>query len=199
MTSTWTSKDAAANIPATVQTVLVSTPAIDTSSAVSYIYLDALRLGVGTIQDQPDHSLRFSYFRSSNRFHWRGLTSLRHHCILLAESRGRCGVCICIMFFLYPILCHVVTVTITIVVDPARNGENRQYKLAAGSLDLALTLASVPTGSGSASSNMGSNSSIVMQHGFDFFERPSASSSGLNTTGAIPGTVKSPFNGRLWN
>ena len=75
----------------------------------------------------------------------------------------------CIMFLLYLILCHVVTVTIIIVVDPAGNGDNRQYKLAAGSLDLALTLASVPTGSGPASSNMGSNSSIVMRHGFDFF------------------------------
>lgn len=103
------------------------------------------------------------------------------------------------MLFLYPILCHVVMVTVTIVVDPVGNVENRQYKPAAGSLDLALTLASAPTGSGSASSNMGSNSSIVMQHGFDFFEWPSDSSSGLNATGTIPQMVKSPFNDRAWN
>ena len=201
MTGTWTTKDASTDIPATLQTVLVSNLAVGTPSAQSPTftwmpYVSAsgqyeISLIIPGCADFQDCALRTSVQVTV----FPGGGSQPYVTIVSQQNQEDAAV----LVYSGPIIPSssnfVVTVTMTIADNPAGNGENGQYELVAGSLELVLTSASVSTGSGPASSSTGSNSSIATQHGFGFFEWPLDSSSSLDATGVIPGTVKSSLDG----
>lgn len=200
MTGTWTTKDASTVIPATLQTVLVSTVAVGTPSAQSPTltwmpYVSAsgqyeINLIIPGCADFQDCALRTSVQVTV----FPGGGSQPYVTTVSQQNQDDAAV----LVYSGPIVPSssnfVVTVTMTLADSPAGSGENGEYELVAGTLELVLTSASLVTGSGSASSGTGSNSSIQTQHGFGFFEWPLGSSSSIDATGTIPGTGKTSLD-----
>lgn len=199
-TGTWTTKDASTNIPATLQTVLVSTVAVGTPSAQSPTltwmpYVSAsgqyeINLIIPGCADFQDCALRTSVQVTV----FPGGGSQPYVTTVSQQNQDDAAVLIYSGSIVPSSSNFVVTVTMTLADSPAGSGENGEYELVAGSLELVLTSASIVTSSGSASSGTGSNSSITAQHGFGFFEWPLDSSSSIDATGTIPGTGKTPLD-----
>ncbi|KAL4078498.1 cortical protein marker for cell polarity-domain-containing protein [Scleroderma yunnanense] len=197
MTGTWTTKDASTDIPATLQTVLVSTVAVGTSAAQSPTftwmpYVSAagqydINLIVPGCADFQDCALRTSVQVTV----FPGGGSQPYVSTVSQQNQDDAA----ILVYSGPIVPSssnfVVTVTMTIADSPAGSGENGEYELVAGSIELILTSANV---TGTGSSGTGSNSSMSSQHGFGFFEWLLDSSSSVDATGVISGTGKTTLD-----
>ncbi|KAG1896704.1 cortical protein marker for cell polarity-domain-containing protein [Suillus fuscotomentosus] len=178
-TGQWTTKDAVTNIPATLQTVLVSTVAVGTSpsQAPSFTWQPYVSAsgqydvylvipGCADFQDCPLRtSVQVTVFPGGGSQPWVSIVSQQ----VQSDTTT--------LIYSGPIVPSstdfVTTVSMTLANNPAGTGQDGQYELVAGNVALVLTSADVTSAAGSGSS--GSNATSSFQHGFGFFEWPLSS------------------------
>ncbi|KAH9831218.1 cortical protein marker for cell polarity-domain-containing protein [Rhodofomes roseus] len=185
-TGSWTEKQATTNIPGTVQTVLVSDVAVGTSasSGPSVTWLpyvsasgtyDAYMIVPGCSNFQ-DCGLRTSVsvtvFPGSGLQPW--VTTIAQ---TNTDDQST-------LIYSGPVVPSSpnfeMTIEMTLADSPTGSGENGQYELVAGNVELVLTSANITanaTGSGNGTSSASANS-------FGFFEWPLSSSSASSTVSA---------------
>lgn len=198
-TGQWTTKNAVTNIPATLQTVLVSTVAVGTppSQAPSFTwqpYVSAsgqydVNLVIPGCADFQDCALRTSVqvtvFPGGGTQPWvstisqqvqSDTTTLVYSGPIIPSSTN-----------------FVTTISMTLANNPEGSGQNGQYELVAGNVALVLTSANVTSAAASGSS--GSNPTASnSQLGFGFFEWPLSSSASIDATGTTPNTSKTSLD-----
>jgi hypothetical protein len=198
-TGQWTTENAVTSIPATLQTVLVSTVAVGTppSEAPSFTwqpYVSAsgqydVNLIIPGCSDFEDCALRTSVqiavFPGGGAQPWvstisqqvqSDTTTLVYSGPIVPSSTN-----------------FVTTISMTLASNPEGSGQNGQYELVAGNVALVLTSANVTTATASGSSGSTSTASSS-QHGFGFFEWPLSSSASIDATGTIPNTSKTSLD-----
>ncbi|KAH7888779.1 cortical protein marker for cell polarity-domain-containing protein [Phlebopus sp. FC_14] len=193
MTGTWTSKNANTDIPATLQTVLVSTVAVGASSSqaptftwMPYVSASGrydINLIVPGCADFLDCALRTSVQVTV----FPGAGSQPYVSTVSQQTPNDAKV----LVYSGPIVpsssSFVTTVSMTLADNPTGNGQNGEYELVAGDIELVLTSANV-TGGSSYSGGNGSIPGIGTQRGFGFFEWPFSSTVSVDATGVIPNT-----------
>ena len=80
----------------------------------------------------------------------------------------------------------VTTVTMSLANQPTGEGENGEYELVAGNLELVLTSANITSTSSAAAGN--GSTSLGTQRGYGFFEWPLNSKTTVDATGLLPNT-----------
>ncbi|KAG1735082.1 cortical protein marker for cell polarity-domain-containing protein [Suillus paluster] len=197
-TGQWTTKNSTTNIPATLQTVLVSTVDVGTSpsdapSFTWHPYVSAsgqydVYLVIPGCADFQDCDLRTSVqvtvFPGGGTQPWVSTVSqqVQTDTTVLVYSGS-----------IVPSSTNfVTTVSMTLASNPEGSGQGGEYELVAGNVALVLTSASVTSAAGSGSS--GSNSTSSSQHGFGFFEWPLSSSASIDATGTIPNTSETSLD-----
>ncbi|OJA14510.1 hypothetical protein AZE42_04445 [Rhizopogon vesiculosus] len=197
-TGQWTTENAVTNIPATLQTVLVSTFAVGTppSEAPSFTwqpYVSAsgqydVNIVIPGCTDFEDCALRTSVqvtvFPGEGTQPWvstisqqvqSDTTTLVYSGPIVPSSTN-----------------FVITISMTLANNPEGSGQNGQYDLVAGNVALVLTSANV---SSAASESSGSNpTASSSQRGFGFFEWPLSSSASIDATGIIPNTSRTSLD-----
>ncbi|EGO00155.1 hypothetical protein SERLA73DRAFT_167973 [Serpula lacrymans var. lacrymans S7.3] len=199
-TGTWTQKNANTNIPATLQTVLVSTVAVGTpaSQAPSFTWMPYVsasgnydvNLIVPGCTDFQDCSLRTSVqitvFPGGGQSPWVTNVSQTN----TADQAT--------LVYSGPIIPSssnfVTTVSLTLAATPTGSGQGGQYELVAGNVQLVLTSANVSSNAASGSSGSNGTLSQGGQEGFGFFEWPISSSSTADATTALPNTTETSFD-----
>ncbi|KAG2145943.1 cortical protein marker for cell polarity-domain-containing protein [Suillus bovinus] len=195
-TGQWSMKNAVTNIPATLQTVLVSTVAVgmSPSQAPSFTWQPYVSAsgqydiylvipGCADFQDCPLRtSVQVTVFPGGGSQPWvstisqqvqSDMTTLVYSGPIVPSSTD-----------------FVTTVSMTLANNPEGTGQDGQYELVAGDVALVLTSANVTSAAGSGSS--GSNA--TSQHGFGFFEWPLSSSASIDATGTIPNTSETSLD-----
>lgn len=197
-TDQWTTKDAVTNIPATLQTVLVSTVAVGTSpsQAPSFTWQPYVSAsgqydvylvipGCADFQDCPLRtSVQVTVFPGGGSQPWVSTVSQQ----VQSDTTT--------LVYSGPIVPSstdfVTTISMTLANNPEGTGQDGQYELVAGNVALVLTSASVTSAAGSGSS--GSNATSSSLHGFGFFEWPLSSSVSIDATGTIPNTSETSLD-----
>ncbi|KAG2148328.1 cortical protein marker for cell polarity-domain-containing protein [Suillus cothurnatus] len=197
-TGQWTMKDAVTNIPATLQTVQVSTVAAGTSpsQAPSFTWQPYVSAsgqydvylvipGCADFQDCPLRtSVQVTVFPGGGTQPWVSTVSQQ----VQSDTTT--------LVYSGPIVPSstnfVTTVSMTLANNPEGTGQDGEYELVAGDVALVLTSASVTSAAGSGS--FGSNATGNSQHGFGFFEWPLDSSASIDSTGTIPNTSETSLD-----
>lgn len=189
MTGSWTSENANTDIPATLQTVLVSTVPVGTpaSQAPTFTWMPyvsasgqyVINLVIPGCDYFHDCALRTSVQVTV----FPGDGSSPYVSTVSQQVQNDAVVPV----YTGPIIpsssSFVTTVTMTLANQPAGEGQNGQYELVAGNVELVLTSANMTSGS------TGNGSTIVgTQQGFGFFEWPLNSKTGVNASGVISNT-----------
>ncbi|KAH9935400.1 cortical protein marker for cell polarity-domain-containing protein [Fomitopsis serialis] len=185
-TGSWTEKQATTSIPGTVQTVLVSDVAVGTSASsgpsVTWMpYVSAsgtydvymIVPGCTDFQDCPLRtSVAVTVFPGSGYQPWVSTIAQTN-----TDDQST-------LIYSGPVVPSSpdfeMTIEMTLADSPTGSGENGQYELVAGSVELVLTSANITantTGSGSGTSSASANS-------FGFFEWPLSSSAASSTVSA---------------
>ncbi|KAF9227480.1 hypothetical protein BS17DRAFT_793946 [Gyrodon lividus] len=198
MTGSWTSKNANTDIPATLQTVLVSTVPIGTpaSQAPTFTWMPYVSAsgqydvnliipGCANFQDCALRtSVQVTIFPGDGSQPYVSTVSqqLQNDATVLVYSG--------------PIVpsssSFVTTVTMSLADQPTGGGQNGEYELVAGNVELVLTSANV-TSSSSTSPNNGSTGTGT-QHGFGFFEWSLNSKATIDATGVMPNTSETSLD-----
>ncbi|KAG6332699.1 hypothetical protein ID866_6390 [Astraeus odoratus] len=197
MTGTWTTEDASTLIPATLQSVLVSTVPVGTPvsqaptftwmpyvSAAGQYEINLIIPGCINFQDCTRRtSVQVTVFPGGD--------SQPFVSIISQQVQNDAA----ILIYSGPIVpsssSFVTTVTMTLSESPVGSGQDGEYDLVAGNLELVLTSADVLSSSGSGSS---SNNSSATQHGFGFFEWPLSSSASIDATSTVPDSSVTPLD-----
>lgn len=186
MTGTWSPEDTDTNIPATLQTVLVSTVPVGTPAAqapsftwMPYVSASGQYIvnmvipGCLAFQDCPLRtSVQVTVFPGDGSQPFVSTVSQQvQNDVVVPIYTG-------------PIVpspsSFVATVTMTLADQPAGDGQDGEYKIVAGNIELVLTSTDVTSGgTGNGSTSLGT------QRGFGFFEWPLNSKSTVNATGLI--------------
>ncbi|KAI6121611.1 cortical protein marker for cell polarity-domain-containing protein [Pisolithus sp. B1] len=200
-TGTWTTKDASTDIPATLQTVLVSTVAVGTPAAQApsftwMPYVSAagqydINMIIPGCADFQDCDLRTSvqvtvfpgggtqpYVSTVSQQNQDDTTVLLYSGPVVPSSST-----------------FELTVTMALADSPVGSGQNDEYELVAGNLELTLTSANLTSSSGSTSSGTNSSASTGVLHGFGFFEWPLDSSTSFDATGTVPASGETFLDG----
>ncbi|KAI0930371.1 hypothetical protein AcV5_007105 [Taiwanofungus camphoratus] len=196
-TGTWTQKNAETNIPATVQTVLVSTVAVGTpaSQGPSFTWMPYVSasgqydiyLQVPGCTNFQDCGLRTSVqvtvFPGAGLQPWVTTVSQQN----MDDTTA--------LIYSGPIVPSspqfVTTITMTLADDPAGSGQDSEYELVAASVELVLTNANV-VANGTGGGTNGTTAGSV--HGFGFFEWPLSSASTVNATSALPSATETSLD-----
>lgn len=198
-TGLWTTKNAVTNIPATLQTVLISTVAVGTSpsdapsftwqpyvSASGQYDVNLVIPGCSNFQDCALRtSVQVTVFPGGGMQPWVSTVSQQ------VQSDTT------VLVYSGPVVPSstnfVTTISMTLANNPEGSGQDGQYELVAGNAALVLTSANVTSAaaSGSPGSNATASSS---QRGFGFFEWPLSSSASIDATGTIPNTSKTSLD-----
>ncbi|KAH7922374.1 hypothetical protein BV22DRAFT_1017405 [Leucogyrophana mollusca] len=199
-TGTWTPKNANTNIPATLQTVLVSTVAVGTpsSQAPSFTwqpYVSAsgqydVNLVIPGCTDFQDCPLRTTvqvtvfpgdgshYVTTVSQQNTNDASTLVYSGPIVPSSPN-----------------FVTTVSMTLADNPAGDGQGGQYELVAGNVELVLTSANISSSSGSGSTGgngtMGIGGTV---NGFGFFEWPLSSASDVNASTTLSNSTETFFD-----
>ena len=190
LTGTWTPENAITNIPATLQTVLVSnvpigTPASQAPTFTWMPYVSAsgqyvVNLVIPGCDNFQDCALRTSV--QVTVFPGDGSQPF----VSTVSQQVQNDVAVPV--YSGPIVpsssSFVTTVTMTLADQPTGQGQNGQYELVAGNVELVLTSANI-TSSGAAGSG---STSLGTQHGFGFFEWPLNSKATVDATGVLSNT-----------
>ncbi|KIK41515.1 hypothetical protein CY34DRAFT_85274 [Suillus luteus UH-Slu-Lm8-n1] len=197
-TGSWITKNAVTDIPATLQTVQVSTVAVGTSqsqaptftwqpyvSASGQYDVYLVIPGCADFQDCPLRtSVQVTVFPGGGSQPWVSSVSQQ----VQSDTTT--------LVYSGPIVPSstdfVTTVSMTLANNPEGTGQDGQYELVAGNVALVLTSANVTSATGSGSS--GSNATSSSQHGFGFFEWPLSSSASIDATGTIPNTSETSLD-----
>lgn len=189
MTGNWVPKNADTNIPATLQTVLVSTVPVDTpaSQAPTFTWMPyvsasgqyVVNLVIPGCNEFQDCALRTSVqitvFPGDGSQPFVSTVSQQvQNDVMVPVYSG-------------PIVpsssSFVTTVTMTLAGQPIGEGQNGQYELVAGNVELVLTSVNMTSGvTGNGSTSLGA------QRGFGFFEWPLTSKTTVDASGVIPNT-----------
>ncbi|KAH0827775.1 cortical protein marker for cell polarity-domain-containing protein [Lanmaoa asiatica] len=189
MTGSWSPKNANTNIPATLQTVLVSTVSVGTSasqaptftwmpyvSASGQYVMNLVIPGCDNFQDCALRtSVQITVFPGGGSQPFVSTVSQQvQNDVVVPIYSG-------------PIVpsssSFVTTVTMSLAAQPTGEGQNGLYELVAGNVELVLTSANVTSSSGVASNG---STSLGTQHGFGFFEWPLNSKTSADATGILP-------------
>lgn len=190
MTGTWSPKNANTNIPATLQTVLVSsvpvgTPASQAPTFTWMPYVSAsgqyvVNLVIPGCNNFQDCALRTSV--QITVFPGDGSQPF----VSTVSQQVQDDVTVPV--YSGPIVpsssSFVTTVTMSLADQPTGEGQNGQYELVAGNVELVLTSANVT----SASFSGNGSTSLGTQHGFGFFEWPLNSKTTVDATSILPNT-----------
>ncbi|KAH7905622.1 cortical protein marker for cell polarity-domain-containing protein [Hygrophoropsis aurantiaca] len=185
-TGTWTPKNANTNIPATLQTVLVSTVAVGTpsSQAPSFTwqpYVSAsgqydVNLVIPGCADFQDCALRTTvqvtvfpgdgshYVTTVSQQNTNDVSTLIYSGPIVPTSPN-----------------FVTTVSMTLADNPAGDGQGGQYELVAGDVELVLTSANVNSASGATGNNATTGPGGTL-NGFGFFEWPLNSNANVDAS-----------------
>lgn len=200
-TGTWTTKDASTDIPATLQTVLVSTVAVGTPAAQAPTftwmpYVSAtgqydINMIIPGCTDFQDCDLRTSvkvtvfpgggtqpYVSTVSQQNQEDTTVLLYSGPVVPSSST-----------------FELTVTMALADSPVGSGQDGEYELVAGNLELTLTSANLTSSSGSTSSGTNSSGSTGVLHGFGFFEWPLNSPTSFDATGTVPASSETFLDG----
>ncbi|KAI6046185.1 cortical protein marker for cell polarity-domain-containing protein [Pisolithus marmoratus] len=200
-TGTWTTKDASTVIPATLQTVLVSTVAVGTPAAQAPTftwmpYVSAagqydINMVIPGCADFQDCDLRTSV--KMTVFPGGGT---QPYVSTVSQQNQEDAT---ILIYSGPVVptssTFELTVTMALADSPIGSGQNGDYELVAGNLELTLTSANLTSGSGSASSSANSSSSTGILRGFGFFEWPLNSPTSFDATGTVPAASETFLDG----
>ncbi|KAG1771848.1 cortical protein marker for cell polarity-domain-containing protein [Suillus occidentalis] len=197
-TGSWITKNAVTDIPATLQTVQVSTVAVGTSpsqaptftwqpyvSASGQYDVYLVIPGCADFQDCPLRtSVQVTVFPGGGSQPWVSSVSQQ----VQSDTTT--------LVYSGPIVPSstdfVTTVSMTLANNPEGTGQDGQYELVAGNVALVLTSANVTSATGSGSS--GSSTTSSSQHGFGFFEWPLSSSGSIDATGTVPNTSETSLD-----
>ena len=189
MTGSWSSKNANTNIPATLQTVLVSTVPVGTpaSQAPTFTWMPyvsasgqyVVNLVIPGCNEFQDCALRTSVqitvFPGDGSQPFVSTVSQQvQNDVMVPVYSG-------------PIVpsssSFVTTVTMTLADQPIGDGQNGQYELVAGNVELVLTSVNMTSGvTGNGSTSLG------IQRGFGFFEWPLNSKTTVNASDVVSNT-----------
>ncbi|KAF8554722.1 hypothetical protein OG21DRAFT_1439806 [Imleria badia] len=190
MTGTWSPKNANTDIPGTLQTVLVSTVSVGTpaSQAPTFTWMPyvsasgqyVVNLVIPGCNNFQDCALRTSV--QITVFPGDGSQPF------VSTVSQQVPNDVTVPVYSGPIVpsssSFVTTVTMSLADQPTGEGQDGQYELVAGNVELVLTSANVT----SASSGGNGSTSLGTQHGFGFFEWPLNSKSTVDATGLLPNT-----------
>ncbi|KAI9569562.1 cortical protein marker for cell polarity-domain-containing protein [Boletus coccyginus] len=190
MTGTWSPESTDTNIPATLQTVLVSTVPVGTaaSEAPTFTWMPyvsasgqyVVNLVIPGCDSFQDCALRTSV--QITVFPGGGSQPFVSTVSQQVQSD------VVVPVYSGPIVpsssTFVTTVTMSLASQPTGEGQNGQYELVAGNVELVLTSANL-TSSGVASNG---SASLGTQRGFGFFEWPLNSKTTVDATGVLPNT-----------
>lgn len=191
MTGSWSPKNADTNIPATLQTVLVSavsvgTPAPQAPTFTWMPYVSAsgqyvVNLVIPGCNNFQDCALRTSV--QVTVFPGGGSQPSVSTVSQQVEND------VTVTVYSGPIVpsssSFVTTVTMSLAEQPTGEGQNGQYELVAGNVELVLTSANSTASSSTAGNG---STSVGTQRGFGFFEWPLSSKTTVDATGVIPNT-----------
>ena len=192
MTGTWSPKSANTDIPATLQTVLVSTVSVGTpaSQAPTFTWMPyvsasgqyVVNLVIPGCDNFQDCALRTSVqitvFPGGGSQPFVSTVSQQvQNDVIVPVYSG-------------PIVpsssSFVTTVTMSLAAQPTGEGENGEYELVAGNVELVLTSANLTSTSSGAAGN--GSTSLGTQLGFGFFEWPLNSKTTVDATGVLSNT-----------
>ncbi|KAI6000478.1 cortical protein marker for cell polarity-domain-containing protein [Pisolithus albus] len=207
-TGTWTTKDASTDIPATLQTVLVSTVAVGTPAAqaptftwMPYVSASGqydISMIIPGCTDFQDCGLRTSVkvtvFPGGGTQPYVSTVSQQNQ-----EDTA-------VLLYSGPVVpsssTFELTVTMALADSPVGSGQDGEYELVAGNLELTLTSANLTSSSGSTSSGTNSSGGTGVLHGFGFFEWPLNSPTTFDATGTVPASSETFLDGvgvKLYN
>ncbi|KIJ67669.1 hypothetical protein HYDPIDRAFT_107140 [Hydnomerulius pinastri MD-312] len=200
MTGTWTSKNSNTDIPATLQSVLVSTVAVGTpaSQAPTFTWMPYVsasgqydvNLIIPGCADFQDCALRTSVRVTV----FPGDGSQPYVSTVSQQVQNDATV----LVYSGPIVpsssSFVTTVSMTLADQPIGDGQNGEYELVAGNVELVLTSANLTSSSSSNSSSGNGSTGAGTQHGFGFFEWPLSSKATIDATGVVPNTSETSFD-----
>ncbi|KIK97216.1 hypothetical protein PAXRUDRAFT_10306 [Paxillus rubicundulus Ve08.2h10] len=198
MTGSWTSKNANTNIPATLQTVLVSTVPVGTpaSQAPTFTWMPYVSAsgqydvnliipGCANFQDCALRtSVRVTVFPGDGSQPYVSTVSqqVQNDAMVLVYSGP-----------IVPSSSNfVTTVTMSLADQPTGDGQNGEYELVAGDVELILTSANVSSSSSTSLSN--GSTGTGTQHGFGFFEWPLNSNTTIDATSVVPNTSETSLD-----
>lgn len=191
MTGDWSSKNANTDIPATLQTVLVSTVSVGTpaSQAPTFTWMPyvsasgqyVVNLVIPGCEDFQDCDLRTSV--QVTVFPGDGSQPF----VSTVSQQVQDDVIVPV--YSGPIVpsssSFVTTVTMSLADQPTGEGQNGEYELVAGSVELVLTSANMTSSSGAVGNG---STSVGTQRGFGFFEWPLSTNTIVDATGVLPNT-----------
>lgn len=201
LTGTWTTKDASTDIPATLQTVLVSTVTVGTPAAQAPTFtwmpyvsaagqydINMVIPGCADFQDcDLRTSVKLTVFPGGGTQPYVSTVSQQ-----IQEDTT-------ILIYSGPVVpsssTFELTVTMALADSPIGSGQNGEYELVAGNLELTLTSANLTSSSGSASSSANSSGSAGILHGFGFFEWPLNPPTSFDATGTVPAASETFLDG----
>ncbi|EIW82991.1 hypothetical protein CONPUDRAFT_81100 [Coniophora puteana RWD-64-598 SS2] len=198
-TGTWTAANADTSLPGTIQSVQVATVNVGTpaSQAPTYTWMPYVSAsgeyevnmvvpGCGNFGDCPLRtSVQVEIFPGGGQ---QGVVTTVSQQNVADVST---------LIYRGPIVpsspSFVTTVTMSLASNPSGTGQNGQYELVAGNIELVLTSANV-TGSSGGSGGNGTTGSGGIQHGFGFFEWPLHTSNNADATGTLPNSTETMYD-----
>jgi hypothetical protein len=188
MTGAWSPKNAVTNIPATLQTVLVATVPVGTpvSQAPTFTWMPYVSASGQYVVNMV--------IPGCNNFEDCGLRTSVQITVFPGDGSQpfvstvsqQVQNDVTVPVYSGPIVpsssSFVTTVTMSLAAESTGQGQDGQYELVAGNVELVLTSANISTSSGNGSTTLGT------QRGFGFFEWPLNSKTTVDATGILPNT-----------